>query len=1292
MVDKREQKNQREGRDSRDQGKEKELRAMVDFDAIRLSLASPEQIMEWSHGEVTKPETINYRTQKPERDGLFCERIFGPTRDWECYCGKYKKIRYKGIVCDKCGVEVTRSIVRRERMGHIEFATPVAHIWFLRGVPSRLGMILDMSVRDLERVIYFANFIVIGVDEKKREEILEKLKTEYEEFVVDLKKEYDLKSKESGKKKAADEEAKAWQKELNSKMENLKKAYDEAVVEVSSTEVYQILSEGKLNDLINKYGKFFTASIGAEAVHKLIKEIDLDKTIEELRREGEKALGQRKKKLAKRLRLFEGMRKARISPSWMVLTRVAVLPPDLRPMVQLDGGRFAVSDVNDLYRRVINRNNRLKRLIELEAPEVICRNEKRMLQEAVDALIDNEARRGKVVSTVGSKRKLKSLSDGLKGKQGRFRQNLLGKRVDYSGRSVIVVGPTLHLHQCGIPKKMALELFKPFVMSQLIIRGFAHNPKTASKLIEGAGPEVWDILEEITKNHLVLLNRAPTLHRLGIQAFQLVLIEGKAIQIHPLVCTAFNADFDGDQMAVHVPISRAAQEEANNIMLATKNLLKPASGDPVVAPTQDIVLGCFYLTNIKSGSRGEGKIFSGAKEALMAYQLGYVDLQAQVKVQIIDKVIDTSVGRVIFNDILPRGMGYINTVMNKKTLNKIVAEVFNQFGQEEAAVFVDQIKNLGFTYATKAGFTISVEDVQIPPIKYKMVEETNNKVENVERQFRKGLITNDERYLKVTSLWFKTARDIEKVIADNFSPDNPVHVMISSGARGSLVQLSQIAGMKGLVANPAGKTIELPIKANFKEGFSVLEYFISTHGARKGRSDVALRTSDAGYLTRRLVDVCQDVVITNFDCGSKEGMKFTKKDCEDYGEPFNPRIIGRILASDIIDKKTGEVVAQAGELIDEKTNLEKIVAAADEVMVHTPSTCQNEWGVCQKCYGRNLATARIVNLGEAVGIVAAQSIGEPGTQLTMRTFHTGGVVAGMDITQGLPRVEELFEARLPRSPAIVAEIAGEIKIKRQGDRNSIIITAKEPQKDEYLLVSGAKPVIKNNQKVVARQVIASAGNKQSIRAKADGIAKVEGGKIVITHQGLAVKEYSIPFQIDILVKDGEIVSLGKALTEGHLDLQTMLTLVGKHAVQRYIVREVQAIYATQGQAINDKHVEVVIRQMFSKVRITEAGDSELLPGEIINKWKIQKINEGLLSSKKKPIVFEGLLLGVTKAALHTESFLSAASFQETTSVLIEAAISGKVDDLRGLKENTIIGKIIPSGTGFLEKFGKEGIK
>jgi len=1280
---------------------EENLKKLTDFDAIRISIASPEQILSWSHGEVTKPETINYRTQKPERDGLFCERIFGPTKDWECYCGKYKKVRYKGIVCDKCGVEVTRSIVRRERMGHIELAAPVCHIWYLRGVPSQIGLLLNLSTRDLEKVVYFASFIITELDPEKQKEILTKLKQDHQKSLDALEKEKEKrkkelekiftsqikKEKEKAAKKVLEEELKKkladLEKEIKQKISNLKTVTNQSLEEVKNLAVGKLISEGKINELVSKYGKFFEAKIGAEAILDLLSKIDVSKKIAQLEKEVQNSVGQRKKKALKRLRLFKGLQRAGVKPEWMVLRRIPVLPPDLRPMVQLDGGRYAASDLNDLYRRVINRNNRLKRLNELGAPEVIKRNEKRMLQEAVDALIDNKLRR-KPITTGVTRRELKSLSDMLRGKQGRFRQNLLGKRVDYSGRSVIVIGPNLKLYQCGIPKKMALELFKPFVIGQLIKRGYASNIKVAGKLIEAGTSEVWDILEELTSRYLVLLNRAPTLHRLGIQAFQLVLIEGKAIQINPLICAGFNADFDGDQMAVHLPLSAMAQKEARELMLSSRNLLKPAAGEPIVGPSHEIILGCYYITSIVEGKKGEGKCFSSFEEALYAYEIGAVDIQAKVKIKIKGKLIETSVGRAIFNAQLPEGMPYLNEVMDKKALKKVIAECFNKFGLAATAKLVDRIKELGFKFATKAGYTISMDDILIPKEKLSLLSEAEKKTEEVENQYRQGLITDEERYSKIIEIWTETTEKVEKAVLESFGVENPVYASITSGARGSISQLTQLAGMKGLVVNPAGQTIELPIKSNFKEGLSVLEYFISTHGARKGRSDIALRTSDAGYLTRRLIDVCQDVIVTEEDCGTEKGIEISKEESEAMGRSFAERILGRILQEDVIDPRTKKVLVSKGSEINEE-NVDLITSKVDKVLVRSVLTCEAFWGVCQKCYGRDLARGGLIKKGEAVGIIAAQAIGEPGTQLTMRTFHTGGVV-GLDITQGLPRAEELFEARTPKSMAYMAEIKGKVSIDRKPDKTIIKIEGLEPKREIFMLPKGVKPTVKEGQKVEPKTVIAKGAAIKPIKVKKSGkIAKIESDKIVVIYNEKPTREYLVPPHINILVKPNQIVEVGEPLTEGHLDLHLMYRLLGKEAVEKYIISEIQGIYASQGQAINDKHIEVVIRQMFSKIKIIDPGDSNFLPGEIVNKWRFREENEILKKANKKEAKGEELLLGITKASLNTDSFLSAASFQETTSVLIQAAVSGKIDRLMGLKENTIIGRLIPAGTGFSEK-------
>ncbi len=1203
-----------------------------EFDAIKLSIASPEEIISWSHGEVTKPETINYRTQKPERDGLFCERIFGPTKDWECYCGKYKKIRYKGVVCEKCGVEVTRSLVRRERMGHIKLAAPVTHIWYLRGTPSRIGLMLDISIRDLERVVYFGGFIVTDISEPDREKVLEKIKEEFKVQRKKLQDDYDKKIKElkaSFKKelvkvrgiseksplaKNYQDAISGMEKELKARLDDLENAQNVAFSEVKNLSQYQVLSEIKYRDLSSKYGSFFQAEIGAEAIYGLLSKIDLDKLSKKIKTEISKAAGQRKRKLQKRLKLVESFRKTGMRPEWMILVVLPVIPPDLRPMVQLDGGRFATSDLNDLYRRVINRNNRLRRLLELQAPEVICRNEKRMLQEAVDALIDNEARRGKAVITP-SRRKLKSLSDVLRGKQGRFRQNLLGKRVDYSGRSVIVVGPELKLHQCGLPKRMALELFKPFIVGRLIKEGYAHNVKSASRMIERSQPEVWDMLEKIISEYYVLLNRAPTLHRLGIQAFQPVLVEGSAIQIHPLVCTAFNADFDGDQMAVHVPLSVMAQWEAKEIMRSTCNLLKPADGTPVVSPSQDMVLGCYFMTKIREGVKGEGKVLSNIDEAIMAYRLGHIHLQAKIKVRINGELVETSVGRILFNQILPKEIGFQNKTMKKSDLKDLVYKVFKNYGSQRTVELVDKIKEMGFEFATSSGLTISLFDVQIPSRKHEILKDTEDQTNIIRREYKRGLITERERAIKSVELWTRARDEIEKSLEEELDPYGSIYSMVDSGARGSLGQVTQLGGMKGLVVNPAGDIIELPIKSNFREGFSVLEYFISMHGARKGKSDTALRTSDSGYLTRRLVDVAQDVVVSERDCGDRKGLIL----CKTEEKSLAQRIWGRVLVQPVLDKN-GKVIFKAGELIDEEKAaiIEKKVA---QVAVRSPLTCQSLWGVCQQCYGVNLATGKLVELGEAVGIIAAQSIGEPGTQLTMRTFHAGGV-AGEDITHGLPRVEELFEARSPKGEAVIAEIDGIVTIDDQ---------------------------------------------------KTKKIIKILGSK--------TKREYVIPPHVILKVKNNEKVVRGQQLTEGHLNLQTLYETRGQEAVWSYIINEVQDIYISQGQTINDKHLEIIIRQMFSKVRIKDSGDTEFLPGEIVDKYLLAEINQGVKNKAK----FEPLILGITKVALLTPSVLSAASFQETTRVLVQAATSGAVDKLRGLKENVIIGRLIPAGTGFNKK-------
>ena len=1125
------------------------------FERMRIGLASPEQIRAWSSGEVKKPETINYRTLKPERDGLFCERIFGPTKDWECHCGKYKRVRYKGIICDRCGVEVTRSKVRRERLGHIELAAPVSHIWYFKGIPSRMGLLLDMSPRSLEKILYFVSYVV----------------------------------NEPGN------------------IEGLAKK--------------QLLSEAEYREYREKYGGRFKAGMGAEAVKLLLDEIDLEGLSTQLRAELRDATGQRKVRAIRRLEVVEAFRMSGNDPSWMILDVVPVIPPELRPMVQLDGGRFATSDLNDLYRRVINRNNRLKRLLDLGAPDIIVRNEKRMLQEAVDALIDN-GRRGRPVTGPGN-RPLKSLSDMLKGKQGRFRQNLLGKRVDYSGRSVIVVGPELKLHQCGLPKEMALELFKPFVMKRLVNGGFAHNIKSAKRMVERVRPEVWDVLEDVISEHPVMLNRAPTLHRLGIQAFEPILVEGRAIQIHPLVCTGYNADFDGDQMAVHVPLSTEAQAEARILMLSAHNILNPKDGRPVVTPTQDMVLGVYYLTIERTNVLGEGKVFRDFDEAFYAYESKAVDLHAKIRVRRDGKLFETTVGRLIFNQVIPEELGYINDIVGKKSLGQIVGKCYRQLGYERTDSLLDGIKNLGFKYATKAGITAGITDVEIPEAKAGILAQADLDVEKVEQQYRRGLITEEERYERVIGFWQEATDKVTDALMHSLDPLNPIYMMAQSGARGNVQQIHQLAGMRGLMADPSGRIIDVPIKANFREGLTVLEYFTSTHGARKGLADTALRTADSGYLTRRLVDVAQDVIVREDDCGTREEVNVTEIAVDGYViEPLDERIIGRYTLEPVAHPETGEIIVSADQEITEEQAELINKAGITKVLIRTVLTCKTRYGVCRKCYGRNLATGYQVEIGEAVGIMAAQSIGEPGTQLTMRTFHTGGV-AGEDITQGLPRVEELFEARRPKGQAIISENDGTVTIGENKGKQEIEV------------------------------------------AGSDGESHL----------------YPIPFGSRVRVSNGQIVESGEELTEGSINPHELLDIKGIAAVQQYLLREVQRVYRMQGVDINDKHIEVMIRQMLRKVKVEESGDTDLLPGALVEVFDFEDENRRIMESGFEPSTAKPVVLGITKSSLATDSFLSAASFQETTRVLTEAAIKGKVDPLLGLKENVIIGKLIPAGTG-----------
>jgi len=1150
------------------------------FDSIRISLASPDKIREWSKGEVKKPETINYRTLKPEKDGLFCEKIFGPQKDWECHCGKYKRVRYKGIICDRCGVEVTRSKVRRERMGHIELAAPVSHIWYFKGIPSRMGLLLDMSPRALERVLYFASYIVIDPGD-------------------------------------------------------------------TPLEAKQLLNEQEYRENYEKYGNRFRVGMGAEAIKELLQAIDLDAMSKELRAELKDASGQKRIRAVKRLEVVEAFRKSGNRPEWMILDVIPVIPPELRPMVQLDGGRFATSDLNDLYRRVINRNNRLKRLLDLGAPDIIVRNEKRMLQEAVDALIDN-GRRGRPVTGPGN-RPLKSLSDMLKGKQGRFRQNLLGKRVDYSGRSVIVVGPELKLYQCGLPKEMALELFKPFVMKKLVEENYCHNIKSAKRMVERVRLEVWDVLEEVIKDHPVLLNRAPTLHRLGIQAFEPVLVEGRALKIHPLVCTAYNADFDGDQMAVHVPLSVEAQAEARFLMLSANNILKPQDGKPVVSPTQDMIIGSYYLTIERPGAKGEGRAFSSPEEAVMAYQLGEIDLHAKVKIRfrkVVDgkevyKILETTTGRVIFNEAIPQDLGFvdrsnpdnlfaleIDKLVGKKELGQIVDRVYRTHGTADTAQVLDKIKRLGFAYSTKGAITVGVSDMTIPEEKKGLLQSAESEVRKVERQYRRGLISDDERYQRVISIWNETTEKVTDALMTSLDRFNPIFMMANSGARGSTNQIRQLAGMRGLMANPSGKIIELPIRANFREGLNVLEFFISTHGARKGLADTALRTADSGYLTRRLVDVSQDVIVREVDCFERLGEPINGiwvsdiTDGNDVVEPLEDRIVGRYAVENIVHPETGELITPANHLITHEAAAKIVKAKIHRVQIRSVLTCRTEHGVCCKCYGSNLATGGEVNIGEAVGIIAAQSIGEPGTQLTMRTFHTGGV-AGDDITQGLPRVEELFEARKPKGLAIISEISGVVKINETKKKREAVVSNEEGESKVYL----------------------------------------------------------IPYGSRLKVSDGQHVEAGDELTEGSINPHDILKIKGVKGVQAYLLQEVQKVYRLQGVDISDKHIEIIIRQMLRKVKIEDAGDTDMLPGGLVDIFRFEKENDEVIRRGGQPAVAKRVLLGITKASLATESFLSAASFQETTRVLTEAAIKGKVDPLVGLKENVIIGKLIPAGTG-----------
>ncbi len=1278
-----------------------------DFKGVRLKLASPETILQWSHGEVTKPETINYRTQRPEKDGLFDEKIFGPIKDWECYCGKYKRIRYKGIVCDKCGVEVTKSSVRRERMAHIKLAVPVAHIWFLRGVPSRLGLMLDLGVQELEKVVYFASYIITSVDEEARQNTVEQIEREFKSKKKDIEDKYETliaKTRSGAGHKAAGRDTDvaaaeidaeitrqkdAWSKEIDA----LESIRDQARSELKSIKKLQVISELAYRDLSLKYGPVFTAGIGAEALKGLLEEINMEQLVQDLQIQLPSMEGQAQRKVLKRLKLVRSLINAGLRPEWMLTTMLPVIPPDLRPMVQLDGGRFAASDLNDLYRRVINRNNRLKKLLEIKAPEVITRNEKRMLQEAVDALIDNSIRHGKeVTASTGQKRKLRSLADMLKGKQGRFRQNLLGKRVDYSGRSVIVVGPHLKLHQCGLPKFMALELFKPFVISKLISREYAHNVRSANRLIEQGRIEVFDILEEVTKNHYILLNRAPTLHRLGFQAFQPVLIEGKAIQLHPMVCAAFNADFDGDQMAVHVPLTEAAQKEAREIMVSAHNLLKPASGDPVMTPDKDVVVGCYYITKIRDGLKGEGKIFSSPQEAILAYNNRYVNIQAKIKVRMPDgSMVETCVGRLIFNKVVPPELGFRNEHLDKKKLQALVREGHKLLGNDRTAELIDDIKRVGFTYMKQSGISWGMDDLHVPTTKYGLFKIADEEVETAYQQHQEGLLTEDERKNRVVEIWAGVSEKLAKDVAATVEDHSSVNYIFTSGGRGSMSQINQMAGMKGLVVNPSGQTIELPVKGSFKEGLQVLEYFISTHGSRKGMSDTALRTADAGYLTRRLVDVAQDIVVNAEDCGTEEFDYITQEDSERMGKTLERRLFGRVTAENV-KGKDGQIIIKRNEGIDDQKAKQIVESGIISVKCRSVLKCKLTRGICRLCYGYDLGFNNMVELGAAVGIVAAQAIGEPGTQLTMRTFHTGGSASVKDITSGLPRVEELFEAREPKGQATVAEVDGQVYIAKPNNKEYVVsIQGGDVTKDSYAL-GHAHSAIKDGTKVVSGETLFIDEAGKSIKAKNAGMVRVEKDQLAIIHESEHLKEYVIPASFSLLVKDGDLVTKGQQLTEGNLNPAQIMGLNGVEAAQKYIVKGVQDIYVSQGQPIHDKHIEVIVRQMFSKMRITNTADSAFVIGEVVDRSKFNFLSEQLAKQGKRPAEAEQLLMGITKVSLNTDSFLAAASFQETTRVLIEAAVTGKTDYLRGLKENVIIGKLIPAGTGFTEKIAHDNLQ
>jgi len=1297
-----------------------EPKTTSDFDAVSLKIASPEKVKKWSFGEVTKPETINYRTQRPEKSGLFAEEIFGPTKDFQCYCGKYKKIRYKGIVCDKCGTEVTHSSVRRKRMGHVELAAPVTHVWFLRSIPSKIGIILDMSVKDIEKVVYFASFIITEIDGEEKEKVLEEIEREFETKKQKIEQEAESKIGQLREEGVENEQERIneLEQERGEKIEELRNDMEEAKEDLSEIEMLNIVSENRYQELSVRFGHLFTAEIGAEAIKGLLKDLDLEATIEELKQEIENRKGAKRKRLIRRMKLLSSLKKNDIKPEWMVMSNIPIIPPELRPMISLDGGRFATSDINDLYRRVINRNNRLKRLNELNAPEVICRNEKRMLQEAVDSMIDNSSGATKTVTSGSQDRELRSLADLVKGKQGRFRQNLLGKRVDYSGRSVIIVGPKLDIDECGIPRKMALELYKPYVISEIIDRELAHNVKSASRIIEERDPEIWDILDEVVEGTRVLLNRAPTLHRLGIQAFKPKLIDGKAVQLHPLVCPGYNADFDGDQMAVHLPITEEAKWEAENLMAGEKNVLKPATGDPIMTPQQDITLGCYYLTKYNENQKEVEEItdyFADRSEAKLAYKKDKINLKDKIKVRFKDDtkfeeeqpIVTTSVGRIIFNDILPDELPYYNVKTRTDELDDIIEDILDHYSLKETARILDDIKELGFEYVTQSGYSLATSNFQKIEERDEILEEGQERVDEVQQQYMEGLLTDSERKSKVIEIWTDVKDQVLSHDKESVDRDGPVFAMIDSKARGSWGQLGQVIGMKGLVASPSGEIIELPVKGNFKQGFDVLEYFISSHGTRKGLSDTALRTASAGYLTRRLVDVSQDIIISQEDCGDTEGEVVTREGSEEMNESIKERIMGRFVLSDV--ERDGKVFVEAGDVITEEIAEEIEKEGIEEVHVRSVLQCNLPKNICVKCYGYDLSCNEIVDTGYPAGIMAAQSIGEPGTQLTMRTFHHGGAASGGDITRGLPRVEELFEARSPKAEAILSEVDGEIEIedadgkiitsssgrkKFEGRKGQKIIKVhfKEIDEESIRLRKSDDMRVEAGDRVEEGDVLFIHGTSgEKIKAEYDGKVELEEKKLKLKYRGSHTKEYVTPVGQKLLVEDEEEVEKGQQLTEGHVDPNKLYKLKGREAVQRLLLKEIQEVYAGQGQRLNDKHVEIVIKKMFSRQKVENPGDTSLLPGETVEKVEIHEANSKLGEGEEEAKAQEKFM-GISKVALSTQSFLSAASFQETSKVLVNSALTGKIDPLTGLKENVIIGRLVPVGTGFKKEEYNEKIK